>query len=305
MIVYSQFTRNRKEKFKLITGFVTAENSKKVYKEAATPEAKEFADSLLTKYDRLRKFELPFKVVEPEKINNKIYFDFIDGHTLAFIIENYIRQGHEDKAVDEVKSYINLISALATENKIDISKSKSFFGNEIENYEEWIECGLVDLDLGNIIKNKEGYHLIDYEWVFEFPIPLEYILFRALNDLVVHKLGGKNLVSPKLFEIYKSYIKEELIEAEFNFQTYVVENQKNSLEKLIESYRSFKPIEYKVKNYIAEKKELINQLQNEIENNANELNHLNMELKNLNGRRTVKVALLASKLADKVRNFVR
>lgn len=305
MIIYSQFTKNRKEKFKLITGFEIKGNSKKVYKEPVTLASEEFADSLISKYQELKKYELPFKIVEPEKLNNKIYFDFINGDTLAYLVENYIRKGEEDKAVEEVFNYINLITSLAQETEVDISKSKLFFGEGIGICKKWIGCGLVDLDLGNIIKNKEGYYLIDYEWTFDFPIPLEYVLFRALNDLVVHKLGGKNLVSQKLYEIYKSYIKDELIEAEFNFQSYVVENQKNSLETLTEAYKSFRSIEYKARNYINDKKELVNQLQSEIENKANELNHLNMELQNLKRRRTVKVALIISKLVNKLRRIVK
>lgn len=305
MITYAQYTRNRKPEFKLITGYEIIDNNKVVFKQAANESSEEFADSLLEKYSRLLKCNLPFKPVHAKKENGKIYFEFIIGQTLANIVEYHLHDGNQEQVVQVVQDYINYIYQIASDKKPDISKSIEFFGEGISKCEKWIDCGLIDLDLGNIIQKDDELFLIDYEWMFDFPVPCDFIIFRALNDLVVHKLGGKNLKSDRLYLEYQKYIKEELIKAEFNFQNYVVEKQNNNYREFEDSCKNFKPLDYNPIEFIQDKIRILQAKDESIQSMNSEVHKLQHELSAIKNRRPVKVALKIGKLANKLRRVFK
>lgn len=52
-----------------------------------------------------------------------------------------------------------------------------------------MECGKemnIDMSFDNIIKDQTDskYKIIDYEWVFSFPIPVKFVIYRAVSAFI-------------------------------------------------------------------------------------------------------------------------
>ncbi len=76
----------------------------------------------------------------------------------------------------------------------------SVFGNE--TFPEDTVCGEIsniDYCFGNIIIAEDGWYLIDYEWCSDFPIPLDFLLFRAIHYFVHAGTWGSRLLADNIF----------------------------------------------------------------------------------------------------------
>jgi hypothetical protein len=71
----------------------------------------------------------------------------------------------------------------------------------------------IDLILDNIFREKEQLTVIDGEWVFDFPIPAEFIIWRTINELYTHAAWFEEQFPRK--EFLKEYGIEEADERRF------------------------------------------------------------------------------------------
>ena len=86
-------------------------------------------------------------------------------------------------------------------------------------------CSFADIDLvpENVIVSGSGEYVTDYEWVFDFPLPVDYVVYRAIRTYMYS--GGKRnaLLQYDLYERagITSEIRNIFDYMESNFQKYV------------------------------------------------------------------------------------
>lgn len=79
-------------------------------------------------------------------------------------------------------------------------KENSLAGyNSNENF-ECIEAGNIDIILSNIFNKDNNIFVIDYEWLFDFPIPVEYILWRIIRTLYSDHIRLSELIEQQNME---------------------------------------------------------------------------------------------------------
>lgn len=86
-----------------------------------------------------------------------------------------------------------------------------------------IKKGVLDFNLGNLIVDSKGkVHFFDYEWCYPFPIPKDFVLFRALFVLQLNT-SSKSLYS--LDELLKRYFKDnDSIQQYYGWEEYFYKN---------------------------------------------------------------------------------
>lgn len=52
----------------------------------------------------------------------------------------------------------------------------------------------IDMIFSNVICTDKGYELIDYEWTFEFPVPVKFLLYRCLNYYILGNTRREELL---------------------------------------------------------------------------------------------------------------
>lgn len=229
-IIFSKFSRERKSEFAISTVIVDDDfNNRKVIKRSLTEDSKVHINNLLVNYGllQLQYNQEDVYICKCDRLNdNEVAFEFIYGTRFDYIINNHIENKNYTALYNDIVMLKNLIYSVS--NKIDYIPTKEFntiFG-DIELSNDYIAATYSNIDLitSNIILN-DKINIVDYEWVFNFPIPLKYILFRAIF------LHGKiNLLSTEIkaeiYEIADISKEEEAIffNMEVNLQNYISGN---------------------------------------------------------------------------------
>lgn len=227
--VYVKYSNERNKSLNISTE-IYREGQKKVVKKASTKFSQRHVNSLITYFEVMEKRYEGVSNLEFQKckvVNDGIEAIYVEGQSCMELLKKWAHEGDTNQIV---KTFQTLYEYLKVDSESYFIKSKAFqevFGN-VEISKE-LKCAAtynnVDLILPNIIVDEKGkWNVIDYEWVFNFPIPTKYILFRSIFYFFKFLGDETNELQNQLYAIFD--INEELykkfIEMEKNFQEYIL-----------------------------------------------------------------------------------
>lgn len=182
-IIYSKFSNDRSPSLNIITEIVESEGRKLVKKTSSSPESASHIRNIKMWSDRLTKrFEhVEMEVSEAILENDTLYFNYIDGKTLEDVLDEYLLADDKEGFLKAVQSYVAKINkAYEVEPFQATNEFVEVFG-EIDFAGEMGATRELDIDLifSNIILSDGRWIVIDYEWTFDFPIPIKYLFYRT------------------------------------------------------------------------------------------------------------------------------
>lgn len=236
-ILSVRYSVNRNKQFQIKTVIYEAEGTKIVKKEPYTQEATKHIKNMYKNYELLNIGI--FKLNEPKIVESSILFPYEEGKSLGEVLLKAVKE--RDKG--NFKSLIFLYKNLLEKNEIvPFYLTKDFidiFGeNELLIGRKSLKVANVDMNFDNIfINNDENeFTIIDYEWVFEFPVPIEFIIFRSVLVFVTkHSAHLKDFVDKE--EIFRWLeIDLDLVEAFENLETMFMNYVGTEISDLKSSY---------------------------------------------------------------------
>lgn len=183
-IEYVKLNRERGEAFQIYTAIHQGAAERYVTKQAITEAAKPFVNRMGT-YANISA-ENSYRNLPCVCEDGKLTYAFIKGQTMMERIVACV----ERKDTDGVKSLIrDFYDTYFTHKfKTDNIYSKEFkqvFGEKQSDSFEY-ECicpANIDMICDNIFVGEDKNTVIDYEWYFDFPVPVSFIMWRMLNEL--------------------------------------------------------------------------------------------------------------------------
>ncbi|MDN3512678.1 MAG: hypothetical protein NG784_15420 [Candidatus Jettenia sp.] len=307
MILYSRINSSRKKEFQLLTRILEEEGTKHVEKLSLSPESQDFLYSFLAKYELLNRIEesLPFQIVKCSKDKQSdVRFDFVEGETLFWQMENLFIQEKWEQLEELVEKYKKDIVYRLPSTSYSPSKERiEIFGNSLEKSSSWVQPGILDLNFDNLIQiGKRETVLFDYEWVWDFALPADYIIFRAITNFV-YSLAGKGYYVGQLEEMFNLVMHEDFIDAEYNFNSYV-NGKMFTKETFTKIHYTFQELILPPVDYIQEQDKKFHIMQEEIDAQRNQIHDLKTELarwKEVTSRLPVKAAIKSTSLLKKLR----
>ena len=316
--VFSTFQSYRLPKFRLKTQLIE-DGGKLIARKTASQVSEKHLKEMTGTYTKLKDSPLDtnLKIAAPSisRDGSSIDFEYISGRGAERELLEALLSGNKDKAIDIVEGFLKVVESLSTNYSNPSTKTSyvSVFG---DSYNESYECtntGIIDLNLDNIIIDSDNkWHLIDYEWFFDFPIPKDYIVgrfvfwffvkrYRDVLGQMSEKLG---LISPNEYLFLPDYLEKLLSKY----------TKKSSLMKVARTEAAFqkyltgrdldpKTLLYPWKSSINDIDEMLAYTRDLLANNSSlqgNINELLSELHQIKNSKTYRLALKMSKAKGKL-----
>lgn len=195
-VIYAKFSNDRFEKFRIKTFILEDENEERyVEKHAASIAATEHIANIKNKGMLLEQQfqDSVFRINKIKEHTDYLVFEYVEGETLEQILNYNSANGDWGFFYSIIDEYCTHIRKLATQEFVITTEFIEVFGKR--SFDKSLKsCVVTDIDLifSNIVIN-DGWNVLDYEWSFDFPIPVDYIIYRALSN--TKELNDLNLFS--------------------------------------------------------------------------------------------------------------
>ncbi|MBQ7795062.1 MAG: glycosyltransferase [Lachnospiraceae bacterium] len=186
-IEYVKYNRTRAEQFQLKTVIVRENGVLAVEKTALSEAGKDHIRSFEEKYNKIKDLNPAIKFLKPEFLHagKTVRFEYLTGKTIGDVLGEQIQMGEvpyealcECMAVVFPEDFVNPAKSLET--FVPCDEFKAVFGEVPEMEDRIVPVSNVDGLFENLMVSDGTIYGIDYEWVFNFPIPAKFLHFRNL-----------------------------------------------------------------------------------------------------------------------------
>lgn len=184
-VIYSKSSVNRSKLFSIRTSIYEDENCRYVVKTPMQSEAEGHICHMVDSYNALKDIykDSNITVCECHIENREVIFEYVEGVCFEREFDNICRKNDVDKIIDFWDSYKSIVYRMKNSNRFENTEEfVRIFGNV--DIPENIPCSSltnIDMLLSNLIrKGDRCVCIIDYEWMFSFPIPLDFVIWRSM-----------------------------------------------------------------------------------------------------------------------------
>ena len=245
-VLYVKCNSTRIKKFQLKTVIYERDGQKFVKKEALCKDAVPHLMKMKESYTKLLD-----SVIDPKihisciiaETDNSLTFEFIEGESLEQRFLN--SKQNSEKQSEVIENYMTLVKKGFRTKTFDCAVDKMeythLFGSENHTHLQGVKAfktiSNADLIPPNIICQDDKFYIIDYEWVFNLSLPVEYVAYRGLNLFYDQGLINQ-YIDPKVSQLFASWenhfiFKRVLAEDSFfQIQHYYLKNKLSILDEL-------------------------------------------------------------------------
>ncbi|MGN0399850.1 MAG: hypothetical protein ACI4EO_06950 [Blautia sp.] len=182
-VLYSKFSKDREKKYQIATLILEQNGEKRILKKPVHEEGKVHLEKMQESYSVLSELykDARVKICPCQATADGVFFPFVEGESL----ENRIRFHGETGQYEELKKDFRFLADVifSVKNMRTFQTSPEFeeiFGTpEFAKPQHSGESSNIDMIPANLLMG-DGCTVVDYEWVFPFEIPLEFIYARSL-----------------------------------------------------------------------------------------------------------------------------
>lgn len=174
----------RKEKFRTRTIIEKELGKNVVYKYATIEQAKQFIRTVAEREKKNAEYlRGQFDVLVGLLQGDRIKYDYLALPSVQDEIGRHMRERRMDEANALLENFINRINALQSVRTVPEEFLKTIAGSPDDDLcVDCLQRGLLDLKPGHVLINGDKWIVLDNEWSFDFPVPICFILFRAIRE---------------------------------------------------------------------------------------------------------------------------
>ncbi len=225
--IYCKFSNDRDKKFQIRTTIeLNDEGQREVVKQAVSQESVTHIQEMYHNYKRMCESykDTVFRANMCNLVGDSVHFEFLEGRTFENILDDLYKKRRFIEIIDKIKEFRDVLYSLKDNIPfVYTDKFDEIFGRNLLFQDcQSLKVSNIDMVFNNIIVQKE-WTVIDYEWVFDFPVPIEFILYRVIYYYVHGSTKRDSLTTMKIFQLMG--IADEKLsvyaEMERNFQNYI------------------------------------------------------------------------------------
>lgn len=244
-LIYVKYSNNRKREFQLKTALYKDNDFIRVEKRSIYKEGKKHILNIEKNYYKMicqyKNFIINKCLVEDEIINS----EYEDGNNFNKLLLNKLNSNDIQGFTSDLMWFKSLIMDFSEENLIDFYYTPEFieifgvYGQAFQKFKS-LKISNVDFNFSNILINEERVKLIDYEWVFEFPIPIDFIIYRAITNfyfenynMIKNKVKLKSIVDLMDIGVFVEKYSEDMVS---KFDVYIKGGGSNKPNHIFKQY---------------------------------------------------------------------
>lgn len=180
--------QNRKPRYRTSLGIFVSSSAKTVIRSADNDEAVEFTKEISERETLAKKFfEGKAVVVTGRLEGSSLYYPYIGFPSLEELVADAIEEGDLSFGRSLVEEYVQFVHNLPSHTCIPEQFMREFdiSSGEIPNAIKCLDCTVIDCIPRNIKVGPESWYIIDNEWTKDYPLPIDYLIFRGLAALTV------------------------------------------------------------------------------------------------------------------------
>lgn len=205
----------RKEDFRIITSLEKSGGKRVAIKTPLSEKSRAHLEKMHENYKKFGKIH-GLELAECETAQDgRVFFEYLGGESLLFHLESLLAEEDKSgfyKALD--RYYDRLLKDTDLTGDFYTPEFKSHFGNiSLDTPLHCAKISNLDMNFDNIIMSENGAKIIDYEWIMEFPVPVEYIFWRsfiyspfiAKDKALLDSLLERYHITPYMHRIFYSW----------------------------------------------------------------------------------------------------
>lgn len=240
--IYVQYANDRAPGFQMKTEIWQKGDARRVVKRPMDEAASAHCAHILESYGKLQALTegTPLVMNHCRQVQDGLELEYLEGNSLAKELQTCFNQGKDDAARELVLAYTGTLRQLASRPFEATQEFEAVFGAGREfSCQASMPVTDIDLIFQNIICGK-SWNVIDYEWTFDFPIPVDYVVYRAFSTF----LQGNEAHSEELYGAYPipEADRQTYAAMEESFQQYVSQGYHTLNEMYLSFGRKCRPV---------------------------------------------------------------
>lgn len=183
-VLYTKFSRERSEQFRIATAISEENGIRRVTKTALSPAASGHVGQMAENYPKLEKmYQYPkLRICPCSRVDETtVEFPYVEGKSLDLLLTEHVEQGDYESVKQDVRLLYDILTSVKGLEEFKVTKEFERMFGKTALPEGQKASGISNLDMlfANILVG-DALYLVDYEWVFDFPIPVSYLFARSL-----------------------------------------------------------------------------------------------------------------------------
>lgn len=226
-IIYSKFSSERAEKFQIRTDILKNGNDLYVRKVPTSKESFEHINHMRKTYDVSQDiFRNSFIQYNKCSLDGSfLYLEFVKGITLENLLLSYVEQNDLERVFSLINKFIDEIGRSFSKERFEQTDEFCEVFGSISIDKEMMASTYLDIDMifSNIVIENDKWYVLDYEWVFDFPVPFNFVVYRCIHQFGLVCSDINPQIEQQLFSHFNIDEKEQEIyfSMELSFQNYV------------------------------------------------------------------------------------
>lgn len=232
-VIFSKYSNERARKFAIRTDICEEEDgSRSVRKTACYPEGQAHIERVASWYEKLEKAYEGTEISMNRCVLTEegLVPEFLTGRTLEDELDEMLTAGRVQECICRLLEYIDAVKKAGSNELFTVTPEfTEVFGEVL--LPGGLTCAKVtdiDMVIANAIVKEDGWVHMDYEWTFDFPIPVHFVIYRILMYYLENGAVREPLRKENLYERagLTGQEMEQYRQMEAHFQDYLVGNHK-------------------------------------------------------------------------------
>lgn len=204
-LLYIRYSTERTKSSAICTEIRQDESGKKyVIKRPYSAEAKAHVENLFQWFKKLSEiFEgTDIKINQCEPKEDSMVFEYLEGKTLEEELDILLEDKNYEGFFYLMRKFFDILVKNHSQTSFIMTEEfKKVFGDL--PVPEGLPCGQVnniDMIFRNVIIH-EGWNVIDYEWTFDFPVPVAFVIYRG----ILHYMDREKIKGKLAFDLFEEF----------------------------------------------------------------------------------------------------